>query len=375
MFFCAISSPGARLTLFLGGAIPKGAVFEVLDAAFAEVRPGPGMLLDRDVGNIIFDHGARCGVKRWSPAELEAEGDFFYDPVSRRVLLRMSEHPARRHRSIELALTRHIVDQSQRSWIVYEDLALMYGAAHGFGGGSTRGIVIRRCDISFIGGGLHQIRPDGRPVRYGNGIEFWCDAADHVVEECRIWEIYDAALTNQGSGTNRQENIVYRRNTIWNSEYSFEYWNRDTASVTRGIRFEYNTCVDAGRGWGHAQRPDPNGRHLMLFHNSARTEGVVIRRNIFARSSDSLLRLHGRDWTSALTMDENFWHQPRGEGAWWRDERVPAENLAEFLAARGFDRNSRFGDPELVGDPRAGWRARPDGTGADYGAGAKEVER
>ena len=72
--------------------------------------------------------------------------------------------------------------------------------------------------------------PDGKPVRFGNGVEFWAGAHDCLVEGCRLWEIYDAALTNQGSGTNVQENITYRRNVIWNSEYSFEYWNRDQAS-------------------------------------------------------------------------------------------------------------------------------------------------
>jgi len=63
------------------------------------------------------------------------------------------------------------------------------------------------------------------PLR--NGIEFWSNARDCLVEGCRLWEIYDAALTNQGNGTNQQVNITYRDNVIWNSEYSFEYWNRD----------------------------------------------------------------------------------------------------------------------------------------------------
>lgn len=80
--------------------------------------------------------------------------------------------------------------------------------------------------------------------------------------------------------------ITYRRNVIWNSEYSFEYWNRGPASRTRNIVFEHNTCVDAGQGWGHAQRPDPNGRHLMFYDNAAVTTNVVIRYNIFCNATD-----------------------------------------------------------------------------------------
>ncbi len=97
---------------------------------------------------------------------------------------------------------------------------------------------------------------------------------------------------------------------IWTSEYSFKYWNRGRGSVTRNIVFEHTTCVDAGCGWGHEQRPDPNGRHLMFYDNSAATTNFVIAGNIFFNATDSLLRLHGRDWTRALVMDRNCWHPP-----------------------------------------------------------------
>lgn len=157
---------------------------------------------------------------------------------------------------------------------------------------------------------------------------------DCLVEGCRLWEIYDAALTNQGGGTNVQENITYRGNQIWNCEYSFEFWNRDRASRTRHIRFEHNTCVNAGYGWGHAQRPDPNGRHLMFFDNTAATDDVVIRSNIFSQATDSLLRLHGRDWTAALTMDFNVWYQPSGPLLLWGEESVSADGFGRFLHPR-----------------------------------------
>lgn len=370
VFAVRTSCTNAQIAWMLGGALAAGAEYRWEQLEWRRVVPErpPPFDLDADVGNIILDGGTRWGVKRWSAAELRHEYDFWYDPLTRSVTLVCGEHPARRHREIELALCRHIIDQGGRAWVTYEDLSLAYGAAHGIGGGSTRGITVRRCDISWTGGGLQHWREDGRPVRYGNGIEFWADAEDCLVEECRLWEIYDAALTNQGSGTNRQRNIVWRRNVIWNSEYSFEYWNRGEASLTENIRFEYNTCVDAGRGWGHSQRPDPNGRHLMFFHNSARTTNFVIRRNIFARSVDSLVRLHGRDWTAALTMDENLWFQPTGEGVWWGDEHVPAERMAEFLRAKGFDMNSVFEDPRFVDEAPGRYRPDPAGPGAAFGA-------
>ncbi|HPA20322.1 MAG TPA: hypothetical protein PLU30_21410, partial [Verrucomicrobiae bacterium] len=335
----------ARLALYLGGAFPPGATltFEPGDLRLAmSNQPVP---LSVDVGNIIFDNGASWGTKRWSPEELTRDGDYFYDANGWRVLLRSPANPAGRHRSIELALRRHIISQGGKSFVTYENLALCFGAAHGIGGGRTRGIVVRDCDISWIGGGHQFTKPGGKPVRFGNGIEFWADARDCLVEHCRIWEIYDAALTNQGKGTNTQENITYRNNVIWNAEYSFEYWNHPEASITREIRFEHNTCVDAGRGWGHAQRPDRNGRHLMFYNNSAKTSHFFVRYNIFANSADSLLRLHGRDWTPALTMDHNVWYQPTGPSLLWGTNLIAAADAPSFLAAR------RLGDGDLFADP------------------------
>jgi len=316
-------------------------------------NPSP---LSVDVGNIIFDQGKTTGIKKWSEADLRRDGDFFYDAALARVKLRSAENPATIHQNIELALRKHIIDQGGRGWVTYENLDLRYGAAHGIGGGSTHHITVRGCDISFIGGGHQFTRPDGKPVRFGNGIEFWSGAHDCLVEDCRLWEIYDAALTNQGDGTNVQANITYRRNVIWNSEYSFEYWNGGPASCTRNITFERNTCVDAGRGWGHNQRPDRNGRHLMFYNNAAQTTNVVIRYNIFCNAVDSLLRLHGRDWTAALAMDYNCWFQPQGVVVLWDRETVGAGIFLTFMHAHGLDKHSMFADPKFMDATRHDYR-------------------
>ncbi|HRZ38940.1 MAG TPA: hypothetical protein P5534_21560 [Candidatus Paceibacterota bacterium] len=147
---------------------------------------------------------------------------------------------------------------------------------------------------------------------------------------------------------------------IWNSEYSFEYWNHGSGSVTRNIVFEHNTCVDAGCGCGHEQRPDPNGRHLMFYDNSAATTNFVIAGNIFSNATDSLLRLHGRDWTSALVMDRNCWHPARGPMLLWGQRRVGADDFAAFMHARGFDRQSLLADPQFLDPDHRDYRLSPD---------------
>jgi hypothetical protein len=323
----------ARLTLFLGGALPAGATLDWQPGKLERVVCNQAIPLSVDVGNIIFDGGPTVGVKKWRDEDLQQEGDYYYDARLWQVRLRSAANPATRYRSIELALRRHVINQGGRSYVTYKNLDLRYGAAHGIGGGGTRQIIVRDCPL---------ILPDQGKAPAG-----------------RLWEIYDAALTNQGDGENIQENITYRRNVIWNCEYSFEYWNRTEASLTRNIRFEYNTCVDAGYGWGHGQRPDRNGRHVMFYNNSAATEQFLVVHNIFCNATDSCLRLHGRDWTDALTMDHNIWYQPQGPILLWQDQQVGPNELAAFQQTRGFDAHSLLADPQFVDPARRDYRLAP----------------
>ncbi len=336
-----------RITIYLGGVLPAGATFYFQPVSWKRLQCNEAESLSLDVGNIIFDHGKSVGVKKWKQDDLKYQGDYWYSGETWQVYIYSEKNPADLHRSIELALCRLNVDQGGKSYVVYDNLAVRYGAAHGFGGDSTRNIIIRNCDISWIGGGHQLTRPDGKPVRYGNGVEFWENASDNLVEGCRIWEVYDAALTNQGGRGNQQVNITYRDNVIWNCEYSFEYWNRGQESKTRNIRFEHNTCVNAGFGWGHTQRPDPNGRHLMFYDNSAQTSDFYVRHNIFSNATDSGMRM-GNDWTAGLVMNRNCWFQPRGVLILFIERPFAPGQFAEYQKQSGLDAHSIVADPKLV---------------------------
>jgi hypothetical protein len=276
---------------------------------------------------------------------MDSQGKFWYDEDKCVLKIYSETNPVVYYSSIECALRRHIIDEGGKSYVIYENLDLRYGGAHGIGGGSTHHIIVRNCDLSYIGGG-DQMGGD-RTVRFGNGIEFWENAHDNLVEGCRLWEIYDAALTNQGSRDNSQTNIHYRNNIIWNCEYSFEYWNRGEESTTRDIYFENNTCVNAGHGWGHNQRPDPNGRHLMFYSNTARTSEFYVRRNIFYEATESCLRL-GNDWSSGLDMDHNCWYQSRGIMIKWLSDEYTMAQFSRYQADKGQDAHSIAADPAFA---------------------------
>jgi hypothetical protein len=352
------SSEAGRLHINLGRILPAGAEFDFqpqsLDLATASVADP----LTVDVGNIVFDHGKICGWKKWSVEELSKPYDYYYEGSSWRVFLHSKANPATLHKSIELAMKRHVVNQSNTHHVVYDGLAVKYGAAHGFGGGNTHHLVIRNCDLSYIGGGHQFTHESGRPVRFGNAIEFWGAAHDNLVEGCRIWEVYDAALTNQGRApSSKQVNITYRNNFIRNAEYSFEYWNHPETALTKNIRFLNNTCVNAGTVWSHAQRPDPNGSHLMFYSNTAVTSGIEVKYNVFCNATEWGSR-YSSGWKQLPDMDYNLWFSKEGVMVNWFGQKIAS--FDDYRITTGLDAHSLFADPKFIDAANGDYRLAPD---------------
>lgn len=323
-----------------------------------EFAPSDPLYLPCDVGNIIFavtdsygkeqnsDH-LLCGVKKWSLDNLKQPHDYYYNPDNHRVYIYHQGAPTADCPMFEMALRQNIIEQGGCHDIVYENLALAYGAAHGFGGGSVKRITIQNCRISFIGGGHQFTTESGRPVRFGNGIEFWSCAEDMKVVGNLVYQIYDAALTNQGRAPSDsphksiERNILWTKNVISFSEYSFEYWNGDSGQITENVQFVDNDCYDAGYGWAHNQRPDINGAHLMFYHNSAQTKNFVVANNRFLRSTEVCLRMEN-DWRSGLTMKDNVYSQTENRPVirWLIKNYYGVDDFEKYQQETGMDKGS-----------------------------------
>ncbi len=399
----------------IGDVMPEGAVFDFIPLGLWRVDKDRTTGIPRDVGIFICNHGEKWGTKKWdNPAwkvpqvpkwqksvTKDKDLDFWHNPEEQRVYVRYPENPGAAFDSIELALTRHIVDEGGRHDIVYDGLHLRYGAAHGIGGGGTANITIRNCDICWIGGGLQYWNKDPKtglplwPTRFGNGIEFWGGCGHNLVERNRLWQIYDAALTNQTKDSPAPEtDVIWRDNVIWQAEYSFEYWNHDKNSYTANILFEHNTCIDAGGCWSHDQRPDPNGAHLMFYDNAAPTTNFVVRNNLFVRTTDRSTRFFN-DWRvkhpaahDGLVMTNNLYWIPENMIAQYHvnarekregraGEAVCPEPCswgageAEFRRYQrefGLDADSLYAEPQFVDAERHDYRLKPDSPGAGLGA-------
>ncbi|MGN0853774.1 MAG: hypothetical protein ACI4Q3_10430 [Kiritimatiellia bacterium] len=382
---------GAYFHFSIGDVMPAGGTLDFVPVGIWRMETDPRAQLPFDVGIFICDHGAKWGVKKWDAESLARPLDYWDDRTNERVLVRWDGNPAKAFRSIELAFTRHVVDEGGCHDVVYDGLAVRYGAAHGFGGGSTRNITIRNCDIYWIGGGLQYWRVNAKgvryPVRFGNGIEFWGACHNNLVTRNRLWQIYDAALTNQTKDDPRWEtDVVWRDNVIWQAEYSFEYWNHDLRSFTGNVLFEHNTCVDAGGCWSHDQRPNPNGAHLMFYDNAAPTTNFVVRNNVFVRTTDRSTRMFN-DWRArpdsaeGLTIDHNLYfipenalyeyhvnnrerHQKPGIRLEPARFGAGAEEFARYQAEMAMDAGSVYGEPAFVDEARRDYRLKPGSAGS-----------
>ncbi len=287
-----------------------------------------------DVGNVILNRGLLCGTKVRDPSDLKAQGAFWWDFNNWELKLYSKFNPALYYDGIELALTRHIVNLQDKSNVVLENIDVRYGGGHGISAVSTSHIIIRKCDISFVGGGDQY---GNYKVRYGNGIEFWNTSQDTLVENCRLENIYDAALTTQGDKPNTKRNQDFRDNIVSNSEYSLEFWNRGDGSSTENVLFEKNNCSDAGFGWSHKQRWDgPNGRHIMIYSNSASTKNVVIRKNIFDGATESGIRIYADKDVDLIRSDENCWNV----SVLAQVDSVSYRTLSDWRKKSGNDMNS-----------------------------------
>jgi alpha-galactosidase len=261
-----------------------------------------------DIGNVIFDNGMKgCAFKKCRLEEVKNDLDFWCDPATFAVYMKSPVNPAERFASIELCEKVHCIEEAKMHDVVYDGLALRYTAAHGIGGDGVKRITVRDCDIGWIGGGYLYYDKKGNGVRYGNGIEFWANCEDVLVESNRVYECWDAALTNQSNEDGAvQKNVVWRGNDVWNCEYSYEYWQQGDNAKTENVVVENNRFRDAGKGWGHRQRWNPNAAHLMFYDTTAVTRGFVVQNNVFSRSEDTLFRFFN-DWRAQLTMKNNQW--------------------------------------------------------------------
>lgn len=343
-----VTASDARLNFFLGGSGRFNTAL-YLDSVSLKECEMANFIAD-DVGNLIFNDCSDFGQKVWNEADMDGPNKFWYDPDNQTLKVYSAENPASLYDSIECVLTKYIIDNTNVAYVRYDGLHITHGGADGISNdfGLCHHIIISNCDISWIGGGFTKGLYNGRPARYGNGVQFWGDANNCTVENCSIWEVYDAAISPQCTVTNELYNIYLRNNTIRNFEYGLELWNRPSTSSLHDIYFENNVLKNAGDGWAHKQRPNPRASFLELHNNTSVTSNIFIRNNLFDTTEQYCINsLSGAVYNGIadMVLDGNTYYVDENKtfAVWVGGGSYPAtaEGVAGFICATGKERNSK----------------------------------
>jgi len=308
-----------------------------------------------DVGNIIFNNEASCGVKVSAANLLNAQGKYFSTSTFKVQMYSVS-NPATFYTNIELAVTKKVIHMWQNSYITFENLDLKYGGAQGIQGQYNYNIWIKDCDFAYFGGGYQS----GTTTRYGNPVTFYGSNHDCIVERCTFRQAYDVAMSSQGDQTdNLVYNIYFRNNLVDKCEQSYEFWCRGTNAQAHDIYFENNTCKNAGYGWSRSQRPAPNGVHLLFWGSPTTTvmSNIYIRNNIFTNAMDAGIfeasTTYANTNSSKIIINNNCWNvtnQIAIMTGWDSSKPGPITtiyDLATYQANTSNDLNSIFANPQL----------------------------
>ena len=330
--------------------------------------------LSDDVGTLVFNGGEQNAIKilkvyhadgtttnvyTGEPfaggCDLKRDLDFFHDyrDEKRLYLCSTEGNPSERFESIELLTRGNIINATDNVHI--DNLCIMYGGSHGIGSGTTKGLRVTNCEIGWIGGSMLLPAPPegGRDARYGNGIEIYGGCDEFVVDNCYLYQCYDAGITNQNQddvsdSSRTMRNVSFTNNLVERCEMSIEYYLGAQMKTTEGIienfLIEGNILRLAGYGWGD-QHPEPAwAAHIKswwLHQNEA--YNFTIRRNIFDRSDANVINIVAADAERLPQMEENTYVQYLGGdggriGQPWADykfdEQFPA-SVEQALGEKG----------------------------------------
>lgn len=222
-----------------------------------------------DIYNIGFledEQGCIYGNRKKNKEELKNEFDFYCEDNYLYILC--SENPTTKLGEIKFTTRTDLVEVSSN--MIIEGLQIQNTGAHGIVKNESyiENVYIRDCIIQNIGG---CVQVADTFTRYGNGIEFWNQAKDTLIENCIIRNVYDAAYTIQGdSSIEGFENNIFRNNIVINCTYDIEICSYDQSNSNIQSKIincvnEDNISINQGRGWGYDVRPNKEPASILVL--------------------------------------------------------------------------------------------------------------
>lgn len=219
--------------------------------------------------NIAFiedENGNIYGDRKRYLNDLTENFDFYCE--NQFLYMKLDENPSELLGRLKFVQRCDLVKISSN--MIIEDLNIQNCGAHAISkkNETIENVYIKNCIIQNIGGSLQV--PESF-TRYGNGIEFWNQAKNTLVENCILRNIFDTGYTLQGdSNLDGFENNIFRNNILINCSYDTEIFSYDKnnpgkqSKIERYI-YENNISINQGRGWGYEHRNDTRVASVLVF--------------------------------------------------------------------------------------------------------------
>ena len=212
-----------------------------------------------------------------------------------------------------------------------DNICLKYYGIHAIsaGGERVRGLHVTNCEIGWIGGTVqsydgcdpnHPAGVHGEVTRFGNGVEIYGGCDDYLVENCYVYQCYDAGVSHQvstfGGQYREMTNVLYKDNLIEYCVYGIEYFldqrDGDDKSYMDGIEMVGNFIRHSGEGWGQQRHNThtPASIQGWSYVNTARN--YTIHNNIIDRAGRRMIHVVADKQEWAPQMWENTYIQYDG---------------------------------------------------------------
>ena len=225
-------------------------------------------MVTNNMGEFFHSGGTFCT----SPAEaLHNNLEFLHDVIEGKLYLYFDKgNPAEYFNEIVISMRGHIIRCSESRNILIDNIAVKYGGSHGITTDNAQNVTIQNCIIGWIGGSLQDVAPKNT-VRYGNAVENWDKCDGQYINNCIVYQCYDAGLTTQVAGWDENNpvhmnHVEYCDNVMAYSNSPLELWNSNPedkagepyVNCVKNSKLNGNYLFYSGYHFGH-QRPHKNG--------------------------------------------------------------------------------------------------------------------
>jgi hypothetical protein len=230
---------------------------------------------------------------------------------------------------IEAVVRRSGFAVGRNDHVTIDNICVKYIGVHGIsGGGHVVGLHVSNCEFGWIGGTIQHYKgtdpnyPQGRRgtvTRYGNAVEIYGGCEDYTVENCYIYQVYDAGITHQvttNGKTYSMTNIRYRNNLIEYCVYSIEYFlektEGDVESYIDDCEISHNILRFSGYGWGQQRHNTHTPAHIKGWSYENTAGNYSVHDNVFDRAAYRMVHLVAKKQESCPEMYRNTYIQDMG---------------------------------------------------------------